>query len=202
MQLDFWGLVGAIAGTFIGLAGGAFGMWVTYRVRGRSEAQRAFLRRLYVWLVLATLALVAAAWLFSFGRIAPSAYAVILPVWIIGIMALSLWTNVKLDRLGPPPIELPFPQAKGRLAMTAEQQKLFQRLMSSLTLSLIAFLVAVFLVVAKLWPASTLAVSVPLYVLITLGLICRFLRRLGVLKQIHYVFRALMRSRREEPTAG
>jgi len=168
MDATTFGIIGGIVGTILGLAGSAFGCWVAYKVRGRNEAQRAYLRRAYALLIAVTPLFLAAVWLFSLRMLSPWIYAALLAIWVLGAMALSIHMSLRLDALADPAEREA--SARAWRAMPAQLRRTLVRLLAGIFGLVALLLLAIALVAAKLLPVWTIAIIVPVF-LAGLGMI-------------------------------
>ena len=194
MDASTWGFIGGVVGTLCGLGGAAFGCWVTYRVRGRTPAQRTFLKRQFIGLFAASIVLVALAWMASLRQLSPSTYLAALIVWMTGIIAFSIWSSLRLEKLGPPPVVFGAERHGGVQLLTADQRRYLVRNMACMALATLAFLAAIFVVATKPWPVRTLWLIVPLYVAGILGIVWHALRRFRVPDQMRVALRMMRRA--------
>jgi FtsH-binding integral membrane protein len=92
------GLIGGIAGTVIGIAGAVFGCWRSYR-NAENVAQRAFLRRVYLWTALGGTVFVTLIWATSLGLLPRWVYWVTMAAVFVPLGFWIRWMNRRLAEL-------------------------------------------------------------------------------------------------------
>jgi hypothetical protein len=181
MEPTMLGIIGGIVGMAIGLAGGALGCWVTYKVHGRNEAQRAYLQRSYAALLVATPVYIIVVWLYSLRVLPAWAYTAGVVGWVVGVVTLSVHMSLRLEALS----DAAGPDGNGTLraaALPANVRRLVIRVLSGIGALVALFVLAIALTVAELIPLWSLAITVPAYLAGLAALILstvRYARRLG-----------------------
>lgn len=94
------GLIGGILGTVLGIGGAVIGCWVSYR-NARSDGQRAFMRRVFLWLGIGGavfLGLVVGA---STGALPRWVYWAAIAAVFVPMPFAIRWANRRLSELDP-----------------------------------------------------------------------------------------------------
>jgi hypothetical protein len=196
LNASIWDIIGTVAAAGGGLAGGAIGLWVTYRVRGRSPEQRAFLRRFYAWLAPSTLVFIAVIALTDSRLLPIWAGATAMAIWVAALPIVSIWFYRRLDSLGPPPFVTRELQRAGMAQIPLDQRRYLARWCGTFGGAHFVFVAAIVLVVWRVWPLWTLWLSIPIYLTTVFGMVFRLLRKFRVGDRLRIAWRMLARATR------